>query len=243
MYVHLKKKHNIGMEELKNGYRNYIYLNFLEKRNKISTIDLLTKVRQKTNYKNFDEKFEFVFKQVFEDVYIENNNQYSEFYDNFYGKEFRCHPLFNQILDMYKIFRDKELLDKLKNTDLIKNMDMAISVYVFGFWTFNSKDDNFKNLKISILFREFLNFIGWDHLKQLASYNIVDDYSSEKDEYSKVMLAENLPELLDDFVGVFIKETAPGLGSELYLVKNYISEFCNFLYNEGIINYMIEPID
>jgi hypothetical protein len=196
----------------------------------------------KTNYKNFDENFENIFKNVFYDVYVENIKSYSDFYQNFYKGGYKSHPLFSQIISTRMIFKDKFLLQKLKNTDLIKNMDNAISIFLFGYWSFNGNDENYTNLKISFLFREFLNFIGWDHLKHLATYKIVEDFQNPTDDYTKKMLAENLPELLDDFIGVFIKPDAPSLGEENLSLKNYITEFCNMLYNEGFINYMVEPI-
>jgi len=44
MYVHLKKKHNITIDELKTSYL---------KRNKVSTIELLIKVKQRKKLQNF----------------------------------------------------------------------------------------------------------------------------------------------------------------------------------------------
>lgn len=105
---------------------------------------------------------------------------------------------------MHLIFKEKTVIDNLKNSDLIRSIDNALALYVFGYWSFNGTDENLTNLKIAFLFREFLNFIGWDLLEQLANYKIVDDFSHVNDEYSKVKLAENLPELIDDFLGVFL---------------------------------------
>jgi len=122
-------------------------------------------------------------------------------------------------------------------------MDAALSVYIFGYWAFNENEENYTNLKIAMLFREFLNFIGWDQIKLLANYKIVENVSNMNEEYSKNMLAENLPELSDDFVGVFLKSSAPGLENNFAQVKQFITEFCNLLYNENLINYIIEPIE
>ncbi len=123
------------------------------------------------------------------------------------------------------------------------NMDSALAVYVFAYWSFNSNEENLMNLRTCLLFREFLNFIGWDHSKLLANYKIYDKRLKKiNEDYTAVMLAENLPELVDDFLEVYLKKDAPNFTSNLCEIKNFISEFCNFLYNEGVINYMIEPI-
>ncbi len=100
------------------------------------------------------------------------------------------------------------------------------------------------NLRICILFREFVNFMGWDYLQSLANYKIIDkNIINKKDEYSNVMLTENLPEIIDDFLGVFLKDDAPGFSNNLSEIKYFITEFCSFIYHEGVINYIVEPVE
>lgn len=208
------------------------------------TMDLLDKVRKKTSYPFFEESFEKSFKKIFVDIFEKNMNNYSEFIFSCKYKDYKSHPLFSQILQLHSIFLNKFLLDNLQNKDLLKNMDNALSLFIFSFWTFNTVEENLMNVRIILLFREFLNFIGWDHLQLLANYKIVENkYEHLNEEYSKCMLAENLPELLDDFLGVFLSKDAPNFTNNFSEVKYFVTEFCNFLNNEGLINYMIEPLD
>jgi hypothetical protein len=155
------------------------------------------------------------------------------------------HPLYSKTLKIFNIFNEKFFLDKLKNSDLINNLDNALAVFVFGYWNFNENQENLNNLKICLLFREYLNFIGWEHLRLLANYNIVEEenFLRVTEEYTSKKLADNLPELLDDFIGVFLKEDSPGMDPYFSEVKQFISEFCNMLYHEKVINYMVEPVD
>jgi hypothetical protein len=97
-------------------------------------------------YKNFEEKYESIFKKAFNDVYIENLNNYSEFYSNKFQAGYNYHPLFAQILAIHLVYKDKPVLEKIQNTDLIRNIDNAMSVYVFGYWSFNGNEENFTNL-------------------------------------------------------------------------------------------------
>ncbi len=216
---------------------------------------MLEKVRGKKVFRSFEDKFEDLFDKIFMDVYVndidDNSNppslksKYSEFlFENKNIPNFKFHPLYKGINTMHLIFKDKTLLESLKNSDLLKNMDNALSLFVFSYWSFNGTSENMMNIRISFLFREFLNFIGWDHLQLLANYKIIDHhYVNRREEYTKVMLSENLPELIDDFVGVFLKKDAPGFTNNLSEVKYFITEFCNFIYNESIINYMVEPVE
>lgn len=243
----------------------------LVKRNKVSPIEVLNKVRGKKNFQGFENKFEDLFQNIFNDVYeidqiskLSRNLNFPSNYDSTSSSSFKSkysdyifenknyinsrsfltHPLYNNIKAMYMIFRDKSILDKMKNSDLMKNLDNALSLFIFCYWSFNGTSENMMNIRIAILFREFLNFIGWDHLQLLANYKIVDhNCVNRNEEYTKVMLSENLPELIDDFLGVFLLPEAPGFTNNHSEVKYFISEFCNFIYNEGLINYMVEPLE
>ncbi len=194
------------------------------------------------SYPSFIEKFEYIFISAHEDVYKQNYGKYSEFY----SESERCyesHPLFGAILDIHSLFLDKYCIQKIEIIDIIKTLDSAMAMFIFGYWSFNSDEENFNNLRIIFLFRELVNFTGWEHLKLLAAYKIVDESLIRNGEYSSLMLLENLPELIEDFLGIFLKEKSNSLGPNLSLAKNFIIEFCNFLYYEKFINYILESQD
>lgn len=157
---------------------------------------------------------------------------------------FKFHPLFYKIKTICATFNNKEILEKIKNSDIIKNIDDGLSVYIFATWSFNSCKENLLNLKIGLILREYLNFIGWDNLKIMAEYQIVD-YSVIKyeEDFTKITLGSYLPELLDDFIGVYLKNGCPEFDSSFSEVKEFVSELCNILYNEDLISFLIEPLE
>jgi len=146
-------------------------------------------------------------------------------------------------MSFYFLFNNKEVVANTENKTLFKNLDFALSLYVFAYWSYNEQEENISNLKIALLFREFFNFFGWDQMKLLANYKIVENFHKSPEEYTQVMLSDNLPELSDDFVFIFMNEKSYKNLISLPLIKQFITEFINLLYNEGIINYIMEPVE
>ena len=225
---------------------------------------MLNQVRAKKRYKNFEISFEKLFESAYKQVFCEDSKKYSEFLEpdnlnhdiissckninvtivNLFTPAlmYKLHPLFSKTQNVFNIFQNKELLEKMKNSDFIKNIDDAISVYLFASWNFNNASENILNLKIAFIFREYLNFIGWENLEIMAEYQIIE-YSDIKysEDFTKTTLGSYLPELLDDFIGVYLKNGCPDFDSGFSEVKEFISDLCNMLYNEELISYMIEP--
>jgi hypothetical protein len=223
----------------------------------------LNQVRLKKRYKNFEVSIDKLFECAFNDIYVEGMKKYSDFMesDNLGDKylsiqkiketglkffpptqKFKLHPLYAKIHSVYTTFQNKELLNNLKNSDIIKNLDDAMSVYLFASWNFNNDIENILNLKIAFIFREYLNFIGWENLEIMAEYQIIK--SSEiryGEDFTKTTLGSYLPELLDDFIGIYLKNGCTDFDSNFSEVKEFVSELCNMLYNEELISYMIEP--
>ncbi len=204
----------------------------------------MNQARSKSNYKNFSEKFDAYFKFIHDEIFIEKTNIYSDFLMKLPNKEYKNNPLYTKMWNFYLKFSDKSSLKSVSNMSLLTDMDSALSLYNFSYWSFNTIDENFNNLRFSLILREFLNFIGWDHTKQLANYKIYDKKTTSKntEDYTSIMLGENLPELIDDFIEIYLKNNSADNQSIKCEAKNFLTEFCNFLYNEGIINYMIEPL-
>jgi hypothetical protein len=206
---------------------------------------LLNHARSKSNYKNFYDKFDGYFKIIYDEVFIEKTQTYSDFLMQFSNTNYKLHPFYIKMWGIYQKFSDKTSLNLFSNSSFLTDMDSALSVYNFSYWSFNSIEENLNNLRVSFILREFLNFIGWDHTKQLAKYKIFDKKIGlpNSEDYTSIMLGENLPELIDDFIEIYLKKDSSNkIPSFLCEAKNFLTEFCNFLYNEGIINYMIEPI-
>jgi hypothetical protein len=196
------------------------------------------------NYKNFTTpNFNLHDPQI---NLLNNLNLNSTLNNSFICKppQFKNHPLFFKIKQLHSTFINKEFLEQLKNTDMIKNFDDALSIYIFSSWNFNSCKENLTNLKIALILREYLNFIGWDNLKIMADYQIVEfsEIIYEQD-FTKITLGSYLPELLDDFLGVYLKDGCPDFDSSFSEVKEFVAELCNILYNEDLISFMVEPLE
>jgi hypothetical protein len=180
---------------------------------------------------------------MFLDVYVINKEEYSSFYKKTY-EDYQQHPLFIKINKIKELFLDKEELNDVTNQQLLRTMDDALGLYIFGYWSYNDYEENLNNIKIALLLREYLNLIGWASMKLLANYHILQENQYlMNEEYSTVMLAENLPELIDDFLGIFIKESCNKFESSFSSIKGFLNEFSNVLYNEGMINYILQPVD
>jgi hypothetical protein len=211
--------------------------------------------------------FDSLFEKAFNDVFREGLGKYSEFiteenleYLNSSNNKItfndskinllsntsksQFHPLYPKMKTIHATFNNKKSLDNVKSSEIIKNFDDALSIYLFASWNFNSCKENLLNIKIALILREYLNFIGWDNLKIMADYQIVD-YSEINygDDFTKSTLGDYLPELLDDFIGVYLKCDGPDFDSSFSEVKEFISELCNILYNEDLISFMIEPLE
>lgn len=154
------------------------------------------------------------------------------------------HPYYININVYLDIFNNKPFLAVLSNKQLMCNLDMTISLFLFIYWGFNKREENFNFLRIAFLFREFVNLIGWDLYQTLIDYNVVafrKDY--KKREYSNYVLDDNLPELMEDFISTFINKDSLDNILSFNDVRVFITEFNRFLYEEKIVNYFIEPYE
>jgi hypothetical protein len=242
MYVHLKKKHRVTLDKLKTSYGKYT-LN-LAKRGKIPSIEVIQQSSLKKRYNSFNAYFDKSFQRIFDSIYNENPCLYSEYLVTQYSN-YKEHPLYDQIHKIHNIFLDKQFLQKNKPKDYISNIDEAMSVYIFTMWGYaHDNKDNLSNLKIGILLREYLNFSGWEHVKLMIGYKIEDESALRLDkEYTVCRLGEHLPELLDDFIGTYLSNDAPGFDQTQTEIKEFVTELCSMLHNEKLINYRLEPLE
>lgn len=201
----------------------------------------MLKNREKLSYQQFEEKFNSYFVKAAEEIFGSNRSMYSDFIQGPKLSNSKIHPHYTICVNFLKTFKNKNLLRSLTNKQLMTSMDHIICMYIFGYWTFSTSNENYINLKIGLLLREFMNFYGWEYYDTLAKFKIMEVTKQERDGlFSNALRTECLPEIFEDFIGYFLKSDAPGF-NKLSEVKNFISEICSFVYKEEFTNFLIEP--
>jgi hypothetical protein len=102
--------------------------------------------------------------------------------------------------------------------------------------------------KFVFLFREFVNLCGWDHKKKLMGYGIIEQVQITHGEYCANNTCEEVPELMNDFVGVFL-HLDTSFACDVKDVVDICQNFCFWLFinkftlfklsktDEGDLNY------
>ena len=96
----------------------------------------------------------------------------------------------------------------------------------------------FKSLVIFIKnLRDCTNLLGWDVLSQYK------ELSAEPTDFDFTTLknAEHIPEIIDDFVNIFLKNNLPQFDKHLAVVL--VSHFCDWLYKYKFTNIKINLDD
>jgi len=132
--------------------------------------------------------------------------------------------------------KKKKISEKLTNKEIIKNLDDAFEIYILGYWNFYTLEENKLSLKIAFLFREFLNFRGWDQIPIIEKYLFGNEKLEGKEltEACDMTLCYCFPDMIDDFLAVFLKEDA--FENEFEEIKLFITQFCDFLFLEDLMD-------
>jgi hypothetical protein len=94
-----------------------------------------------------------------------------------------------------------------------------------------------KLVRFIFLLRNFLNLVGWEYNKYLFSYGLLDDYE-EKGEYCSKNTTDQIPELINNFVSVFVyldESFAKDAKEYIDLAEN----LCYWLYINAFSQYKI----
>jgi hypothetical protein len=106
-----------------------------------------------------------------------------------------------------------------------------------------TKDKFFCELlvKFAFMLREYLNLIGWDHKKKLMNYGIISHFTPTG-EYCSKNSCEDLPELMDDFVCVFLEidELSSANAKDL---TDICQNFCFWLYINKFTCYKLAKVE
>jgi len=126
--------------------------------------------------------------------------------------------------------------DKDEKVDLVLITYLLLMVEV-------STDRGFvKNvIKFVVLLREYLNVSGWDHQKYLMEYGVIKSVSPHM-EFCTMCSTEEIPELLNDFLEVFLYlDTTNTLRIELKNMEDLTTNFAQWIFLNGFTNLKILP--
>jgi hypothetical protein len=225
LYTHKRNKHNIipitGKPEIFKTGGNTVYnklkYNIMETRTNVkASADIIIKC-----YKNNCEYF------------------YTDPSSTFFKKNF--HPSqdsFLKLLEIYKISGlEKICIPALHEKEKLF-VDNILAIYLILLVEI-TRETIFTQLvvKFIFLFREYLNLVGWDHFKYLEDFGLVNQLMV-KGEFCSFCSCEELPEMVNDFVAVFL-ECDVRLAPEKKDMADIVLNLCNWLFINNLTNYKV----
>ena len=97
-------------------------------------------------------------------------------------------------------------------------------------------------VKFVFLFREYLNIFGWDYKKSLFEYGLNDNYKRDG-EFCQKNNCEDVPELVNDFISVFLELDASFTDSNLREMTDICQNFCNWLVINEMTCFKLSKIE
>lgn len=97
-------------------------------------------------------------------------------------------------------------------------------------------------VKFVFLFREYLNIFGWDFKKSLFEYGLNDNYKLNG-EFCHTNNCEDVPELVNDFISVFLQLDPSFTNSNLREMTDICQNFCNWLVINELTCFKLSKIE
>ncbi len=130
----------------------------------------------------------------------------------------------------------------IPNSAYTLNIDTILIIYVVLLIKVKADPSFIKKVtKFLFLFREYLNLMGWDFMMVLQDYGLVN-YIDKTQLFCAVNNCEEIPELLNDFVTVFL-EMEEDFSSEKNEISDLAENFCYWLYINDLTPYKIFKLD
>ncbi len=96
-------------------------------------------------------------------------------------------------------------------------------------------------VKFVFLLREYLNIRGWDHFSYLKEFGLIKNLNI-KGEFCVNNTCEEIPELINEFVSVFL-EIDPRFSANIKDLTDLTQNFCYWLFINGFSNYKLCKYD
>lgn len=118
-------------------------------------------------------------------------------------------------------------------------IDEIFSKYIVLNWMNYSEVERQKLLWHMIIFREYINFVGYDYKDLYEEYNIIEKKEYNGD-YSSNFFSHDIPLMCNDYLLVFISSQLAE--EERIEYSKFVLDFCGFLIENKYTNYLLDPI-
>jgi hypothetical protein len=120
------------------------------------------------------------------------------------------------------------------------NIDDILATYMICFLKI-TKDESLLGIVVTfcILFREYLNTVGWDHKRRFHQFDVDIGYNY-KGSFCSLNDSEYIPDLINDFVAVFMNMDPLFKIDEKILVL-ICDNFCNWLFVNHFTGLKLYP--
>jgi hypothetical protein len=134
------------------------------------------------------------------------------------------------------------------------NIDDVLSMYILSVSRCdehsgdnnNNIENDYVNLELvisyCIILREYLNLTGWDLYKKYNDYGVVIGRLKFNNEFTGVSNCHNIPDLINDFVSVFVK-IDPAFDMDEVNLLRITDNLCNWLFVNGFTNLKVTLSD
>ena len=169
---------------------------------------------------------------VLKDLYLKTNSQL--YRENFIIENY---PLIKQINSM-KLIKSNHIPIPKKEENC--NIDKILNIYLLLLVEVSVDPTFIENvIKFIVLLREHLNLCGWEHKKYLFDYGMCEAFHPIGD-FCEKNNAEEVPELLNDFIEVFLDlEPENHFGIDKSSLADLTENFSNWMFLNDLTNFKI----
>jgi hypothetical protein len=116
-------------------------------------------------------------------------------------------------------------------------IDDALCYYMINFVEVSSKETFLEIVfKFCILLREYLNLVGFNSIELYKQFNIIN--FNEKGQFTKKFNCIFIPDLMNDFLSVFMTLDKLFYIDEKYLI-HIAQNFCGWIFNNNLTNFKV----
>jgi hypothetical protein len=177
-----------------------------------------------------------IYLEMLKDIY--GNPQSIFFRENF---DLSTHEGY-KILKNFEETNEAMSLQSILEGNFLKKqkIDDVLTLYLINFFKVTGplRDLNKLVIKFVILLREYLNIAGWDYKKTFIKYEVAMPFS-QNGSYTQCNDCEDIPDLINDFVEVFIKMDPNMFNLDFKEFIDIIKNFCNWLFVNNLTNFKI----
>lgn len=239
LYTHKRNKHNVipitGKQDIFKNSKKDIYINASETSHVVKyKYSAVENIQEGISFTMKDIKI--IYKEALRSIYCKEESFLFKC-----GYDINSHEGFI-LLNIFEESNEGIFLQSITSGNILQksNIDDVFIIYLINFFKVTGKltDLNILVVKFVILFREYLNIAGWSYKKTFIKYGVAMP-SSLNGSYTKCNDCQEIPDLINDFVSVFIKMDLNLFDINLKKLLDIIKNFCNWLFVNNLTNFKI----